>query len=152
MGRINVLKYMKENNLEEKAVLAMKKRFREEDSKVGKEQKQRNIGTFRSTVKTEPETSSDKTNYETLKIMEEGKHSNGWNTFEDESLVGWKYKSDKSGISGHCRYLSPEGDYLNGRIQVLKFMKENKVEEHIVTAMRNTFRTATKELFMNKLP
>ena len=105
-------------------------------------------------VKTEPEISTDSTDDETLKIKKGNrrKSPSGWNTFEDAALSGWKFKSDNPGMSGHCRYLSPDGDYLNGRLQVLKFMKDNNVGAATIGAIRKTFRTATKELFLNKLP
>ena len=153
MGRLNVLKYMKENDFEEKAVLAMKKRFRQEDVKLGMAENKREKGKSKTVVKTDPEIRNDPTDDETLKNREGNRKSpSGWNTFEDAALSGWKFKSDKPGMSGHCRYLSPDGDYLNGRLQVLKFMKDNNVGEDTIVAMRKTFRTATKELFLNKLP
>ena len=153
MGRLNVLNYMKENDFEENAVLAMKKRFRQEDVKLGMAENKREKGKSKTVVKTEPEISIDSTD-ETLKIRKGNrrKSPSGWNTFEDAALSGWKFKSDNPGMSGHCRYLSPDGDYLNGRLQVLKFMKDNNVGVATIAAIRKTFRTATKELFLNKLP
>ena len=149
IGRSNVLKYMKENNLQENAISAMKKRFRQEDEKEDKSVKKREMkGKSKAVVKSEP---TDPTYDKTFGSKRGGRRQppSGWKTFDDESLAGWKYKSEKS---GHCRYLSPDGDYLNGRLQVLKFMKENKVGEDSISAMRKSFRTATKELFLNKLP
>ena len=152
IGRSNVLKYMKENNLQEDSIFAMKKRFRQEDEKEDKTVKKREMKSkSKAVVKSEP---ADPTNDDTFGIKRGGRRQppSGWKTFDDESLAGWKYKSNKSGMSGHCRYLSPDGDYLNGRLQVLKFMKENKIGEDSISAMRKSFRTATKELFLNKLP
>ena len=148
-GRLNVLKYMKENNFEEDAVLAMKKRFRKEDVKA---EKNRDLGKSKTIVKTEPNIQAKQTNDKSLKIREGGKRnsSSEWNTFAEESLVGWKY-TDRPGMSGHCRYLSPDGYYLNGRLQVLKFMRENKICEETISAMKNTFRTAAKEFILRKL-
>ena len=107
-------------------------------------------GSIITVVKTEP---ADPTNGETFGIRRGGRKnpSSGWKIFEDESLAGWKL-SEKHGMSGHYRYLSPDGDYLNGRLQVLKFMKENKVREDSISGIRKTFKTATKELSLNKLP
>ena len=146
-GRLNVLKYMRETHFKEEAVLAMKKRFRQEDDYAGKVQKQK------TTEKIDLVTPVGQTNDETLNIREESrrKSTSEWKNFQDEALAGWKFKSDQPEKSGHCRYLSPNGDHLNGRLQVLKFMKQNKIGGETISAMRNTFRTATKEFILNKL-
>ena len=94
-GRLNVLKYMKETHFKEEAVLAMKKRFRQEDGYARKVQKRK------TTVKTDLAIPAEQINDEALKISEgsRSKSTSERNNFQDESLAGWKYKSDKKSLS-----------------------------------------------------
>ena len=141
LGRCNVLNYMKEKNLTLEAISAMKKMFRREDVKNSIAEKR--IGTrSKTSAFLKPE---DETKNKIPESKEKGRTKSliGWSTFEDKSLLGWKYKSDKSGKSGQCQYLSPNGEYLKGRLQVMNFMKKKKVGGDTISAMRDTFRTAT---------
>ena len=59
-----------------------------------------------------------------------------WVGLDIEELSGWKYKP------GQQKYLSPSGDYLNGRLHVLKFMMNSGCSKKQMSAMN----TVTKRL------
>ena len=59
-----------------------------------------------------------------------------WVGLDIEELSGWKYKP------GQQKYLSPSGDYLNGRLHVLKFMMNTGCSKKQMSAMN----TVTKRL------
>ena len=55
----------------------------------------------------------------------------GWVSFDGEELSGWRHKP------GQQKYLSPAGVYLNGRVELLKFMVNNNFSKEQVLAMKN---------------
>ena len=55
----------------------------------------------------------------------------GWAGFDSEELSGWRHKP------GQQKYLSPAGVYLNGRVELLKFMVNNNFSKEQVLAMKN---------------
>ena len=54
-----------------------------------------------------------------------------WVAFDGEELSGWRHKP------GQQKYLSPAGVYLNGRVELLKFMVNNNFNKEQVVAMKN---------------
>ena len=58
-----------------------------------------------------------------------------WVAFDGEELSGWRHKP------GQQKYLSPAGVYLNGRVELLKFMVNNNFSKEQVLAMKNVTRS-----------
>ena len=57
----------------------------------------------------------------------------GWVDFDGDELSGWKYKP------GQQKYLSPSGDYLNGRGHLLKFMINNNFTKEQILAVKKFY-------------
>ena len=65
----------------------------------------------------------------------------GWEAFEEQELADWKY------IPGQQKYLSPSGDFLNGRVHLLKFMIDNNFSKEQILSMKQS----TKKILIENL-
>ena len=76
---------------------------------------------------------SDKKKDSSSKILLQDNLKDGWVDFDGDELSGWKYKP------GQQKYLSPSGDYLNGRGHLLKFMINNNFTKEQILAVKKFY-------------
>ena len=76
---------------------------------------------------------SDKKKDSSSKKLPQGNSTDGWVDFDGDELSGWKYKP------GQQKYLSPSGDYLNGRGHLLKFMINNNFTKEQILAVKKFY-------------